>query len=335
MDDTQRLCKDCNQSKSLCEFEKTRKVCKTCRKERRKQSVANAKQPIDATCPLSHHCSQCHKTAADGATFGRRTDSVSLAWKSFCRDCYGSKKYDMSYRAREKAKDKSGYLARNAESMSRWRKNNKEHWSDYWKQYKLSVPYKLSTIRTSAKQRGIPYHKEDEQVFIKLVQESCRYCGTLPEGTNGLDRVDPSLGYTSSNCVPCCAMCNFMKGTNTLNVFLGKVCKIVQNNSEKICSIRSTQKDITFETGMGCKKKKNDKSNYLTTSQKQTLQNGSCYLCGQPPPSGIDRVDSSQAYTLENCRSCCKICNYMKKDFDLDAFFIQCDKIQSNYLRTK
>lgn len=32
--------------------------------------------------------------------------------------------------------------------------------------------------------------------------------------------------------------------------------------------------------------------------------------------NGIDRLDSSKGYTTENCRPCCKDCNYMKGTYD-------------------
>lgn len=36
--------------------------------------------------------------------------------------------------------------------------------------------------------------------------------------------------------------------------------------------------------------------------------------------NGIDRLDSSKSYTTENCRPCCKNCNYMKGTFDPRTF---------------
>ena len=39
-----------------------------------------------------------------------------------------------------------------------------------------------------------------------------------------------------------------------------------------------------------------------------------CYLCGRAPALGIDRLDSTKHYTLDNVASCCSQCNYMKKD---------------------
>lgn len=63
-----------------------------------------------------------------------------------------------------------------------------------------------------------------------------------------------------------------------------------------------------------------------------------CTYCGQEPivhdselrymqkfaekweHNGIDRVDSSKGYTLDNCVPCCSKCNYAKHDLSFDDF---------------
>lgn len=40
-----------------------------------------------------------------------------------------------------------------------------------------------------------------------------------------------------------------------------------------------------------------------------------CWYCGKLESfNGIDRVDNTKGYTEDNVVSCCKICNYMKRD---------------------
>lgn len=77
--------------------------------------------------------------------------------------------------------------------------------------------------------------------FSKLSKSPCSYCNTehsrviedrlceskdkkkLSEHIllmNGIDRVDPSLGYTVDNVVPCCSKCNFAKHTMQRQEFL-------------------------------------------------------------------------------------------------------------------
>lgn len=46
-----------------------------------------------------------------------------------------------------------------------------------------------------------------------------------------------------------------------------------------------------------------------------------CHYCGSDTTrNGIDRIDSTHGYTLDNCVSCCKICNRMKMDIDYEKF---------------
>ena len=50
-----------------------------------------------------------------------------------------------------------------------------------------------------------------------------------------------------------------------------------------------------------------------------------CYLCGKintmNHKNGIDRVNCSLGYTIENCKPCCGGCNYMKLNFELDSWY--------------
>jgi len=41
--------------------------------------------------------------------------------------------------------------------------------------------------------------------------------------------------------------------------------------------------------------------------------------------NGIDRIDSSKGYTIDNCVSCCTECNYAKHEMSVDEYksFIQ------------
>lgn len=66
----------------------------------------------------------------------------------------------------------------------------------------------------------------------------------------------------------------------------------------------------------------------LTIDQAEIFFQGDCYYCGAKSSnvanykktngayiySGIDRVDNSLGYTVDNCVSCCKNCNKSKSD---------------------
>lgn len=59
---------------------------------------------------------------------------------------------------------------------------------------------------------------------LRRVREKSRTKGAIPSFVyNGIDRVDNSVGYVLSNCVPCCSTCNRMKGTMSSEEFKEKI----------------------------------------------------------------------------------------------------------------
>ena len=75
----------------------------------------------------------------------------------------------------------------------------------------------------SAKARNLSFEL-DQPAHEKLTSSDCTYCGEKPSNRphpylhikmvhNGIDRIDPSLGYVLGNVASCCPTCNFAKGT--------------------------------------------------------------------------------------------------------------------------
>ena len=74
--------------------------------------------------------------------------------------------------------------------------------------------------------------------FKRLTKQNCYYCGVEPNQTtrrkglngsytyNGVDRVDNDIGYTPTNTVSCCLVCNFMKAKLGESEFLEHVKRI-------------------------------------------------------------------------------------------------------------
>ena len=52
----------------------------------------------------------------------------------------------------------------------------------------------------------------------KMTEEGKRHSTYV---SNGVDRVDSSLGYIEENCVPCCKFCNYAKRALPVDVFIG------------------------------------------------------------------------------------------------------------------
>lgn len=56
-----------------------------------------------------------------------------------------------------------------------------------------------------------------------------------------------------------------------------------------------------------------------------------CFYCNDPIETiGIDRIDNNKGYFLENCASCCTVCNRMKLSSPVKDFLEQVHKIANN-----
>lgn len=75
----------------------------------------------------------------------------------------------------------------------------------------------------------------------------------------------------------------------------------------------------------------------LTKNQFVNLIFQNCHYCNSEPElhenekrynktkidfkrNGIDRVDSSKGYTIDNCVPCCQMCNHMKLNYSIEDF---------------
>lgn len=86
----------------------------------------------------------------------------------------------------------------------------------------------------------------------------------------------------------------------------------------------------------------------LTNDQFLNLISKNCYYCGNIPQirkhdrsvnkkevNGIDRLDSSKGYTIDNCVTCCTMCNYMKLSSSKNEFLNHVEKIYNYQLEKK
>jgi hypothetical protein len=87
----------------------------------------------------------------------------------------------------------------------------------------------------------------------------------------------------------------------------------------------------------------------LSFEEFLNLTSHNCHYCGSPPSnkieegkttktfyvySGIDRIDNTKGYIIENCVSCCSICNYAKTNLSVDKFIKWVQQLGKN-LRLK
>jgi len=94
---------------------------------------------------------------------------------------------------------------------------------------KHSARYRLKTYKNGARRRNIRFELSLKE-FDEITKRFCVYCGGFSdseiENFCGIDRLDSSLGYVEGNVVPCCWMCNDMKGTLTSKEFINHIKKI-------------------------------------------------------------------------------------------------------------
>lgn len=108
---------------------------------------------------------------------------------------------------------------------------------------------KESSARSREKRKGIPKSPKQryveygngainrnyafeltEEQFMTFWDKPCHYC-KLPINGIGIDRVDNSIGYVMSNCVPCCTVCNMMKFKQSYKHFIAKCVQIAKAHS--------------------------------------------------------------------------------------------------------
>jgi hypothetical protein len=76
----------------------------------------------------------------------------------------------------------------------------------------FDVRTRISMLKASAKARGININL-DLNKYQNYIDLGCFYCGCSLENEKGycLDRTDSSKGYTITNVVACCKLCNRAK----------------------------------------------------------------------------------------------------------------------------
>jgi len=307
--------KQCNTCSKVCPLDMFKgkngetKTCLTCREQNKR---ADALRDMDHTRELARTNSSKPERKA-----------VKKAWKE--ENVEKCATYWLEHRQRQIQKDLDVYLKKNAEQAKKWREANPEKVKviNMGKSNSMNNQYKV--YEHSALVRRLDFKFSFEE-YEKLVILPCYYCGVVEErGFNGIDRLNSLEPYIHSNCVSSCEMCNMMKGSSGPNVFVHRAEHILTNL--KIIQGQSYPDD--FLNFSGCTysayKARAEKKELPFDISQETFTHYTdlpCYLCGKEVSdahlNGIDRYDNTKGYTLDNIRSCCGTCNYMKKDYEYD-----------------
>ena len=230
------------------------------------------------------------------------------------------------------------YLKKNAEQAKKWREKNPEKVKENNENKKNSKEQNYNVYKRSASLKNLEFELTYED-YLCIVENNCNYCGIVQDkGFNGIDRKDQMKGYILDNCVSCCKICNYMKGSTSDEVFIKRVEHIltfqnkIQGKLYPECF--ANHKGTSFE---GYKKRALDKNLDFIINQEnyKNLTNGGCFICGkianEEHTNGIDRFDNKKGYVIDNVKSCCAECNYIKKDVQFDEIIDKFKLIHEKY----
>lgn len=108
------------------------------------------------------------------------------------------------------------YKKNKSEYDKKYRLKNKERLLLKAKKDNRTITGRFSNAKSNAKKRNILFELTLEDYSL-LIKNNCYYCNGYfgkVETQTGLDRIDSSKGYTLSNCVSCCTICNRTKGAH-------------------------------------------------------------------------------------------------------------------------
>lgn len=213
----------------------------------------------------------------------------------------------------------------------------------------LTLNQKFNDIVKSARRRNKEFELTLNET-IELIKQNCYYCDDPSASDNlcGLDRVDNDRGYLSDNVVPACTPCNIMKFKDNEKDFINRVIHIVTymklfegTLDSNLFNFAARAKYSLYEADANNKKAKrvNTKNDYfcdLTEEEFNEIIQDPCAYCGTESESennigGIDRVDNTIGYTIENSVSCCTVCNFIKRHLKLEDFITQAIKIATKW----
>jgi len=165
--------------------------------------------------PDARICTQCGKEKPLHDFYKSRQGTYGR--QSICKNCEKNRRGTwlatpegrLKYREYAKRhREKPGY----AEKHQAYRDTPKAKWKAYMK---------------DAEKRGLVFDFTFDEFVARFWQKTCCYCGdTL--ATTGVDRLNYRQGYTIPNTVPCCYVCNILKGKLSQGAFIRKCRQIAR-----------------------------------------------------------------------------------------------------------
>lgn len=100
----------------------------------------------------------------------------------------------------------------------------------------------------AARRKNRQFHLTIEE-FARLTRQNCHYCDVVPFAVrksqsdsgdyvfNGIDRLDNAKGYTPTNCVACCWVCNNKKSNDNYEQFVDWINQVATNIKKRTLNV--------------------------------------------------------------------------------------------------
>lgn len=325
------------------------KKCTTCCKEHNINSFIGSRNQETKTCNVCRERNNIQNAKRDRDHYNalaRKNDAkperkeVKKKWKENNYE----KIANTWMKSRKKQIENLGvkeYLKKNAENAHKWRDNNPDKVKQINEDKRKNKNGSYKIYMRTANLKNLDFSITLDE-FLSKIESPCYYCGIIQEkGFNGIDRIDQTNGYISMNTVSCCEMCNYTKGNLDNIAFIKRICHILSYHKK----IEKTfEFNNCFSNHNGCsynsyqsRATKKQVEFTISNDEYTSIINQSCYICGKKNTeshmNGIDRFDNNIGYIIDNVRSCCGECNYMKKDYNYDDLMNKYILIYSNALK--
>jgi len=165
---------------------------------------------------ICKHCLLCRELGKYKDSKKTRKDSKQN-WKNENREKVSL--YTLNYRQRKINKNGEEYWKKNAENAKKWRENNPEKANKNYQKKLNNIKINYNTYVSTSNKKNIKFDIDFDS-YCNIVNSECFYCKSIGEkGFNGIDKKIYNDGYTINNCVSCCKICNYIKGTLSPDVF--------------------------------------------------------------------------------------------------------------------
>ena len=322
------------------------KNCTTCFKNCPMDFFIGAKKQITKTCKICRDGNKKQDMKRDKEhrnELARKNDSKPerIAVKNQWKENNYEKVAENWMNSRQKRMETIGveqYLKEGAENAKKWRDKNTTKVLDNNENKKNSRPLQYNVYSRNANYKNLEFTITIEN-FNEIVKNPCYYCGILqPKGFNGIDRKDQTKGYILDNCVSCCKICNYIKGSLNDDIFVRRIEHILKYNKlitggnlypECFANHNNCYNDYKYSAS------RKELEFLLSCNDYDNIVNNNCYICGKENDefhkNGIDRFDSNKGYIIENTKPCCGECNYMKRDYEYNDFISKLQDIYENH----